>query len=205
MATAGKTSIGASEDFDAANDGDIQGPYTVGVGSPITGFHAYLRSASGAGATPAFRPLIYRDNAGEPGALIATLPEITFSEALTTAAWYDVTGLSIVSPVNQVWIGLWFKNSNHRYAYDTPGGNIARYDGAMLAYSSGGDAPDPWDTGGDSPGTQEKSFYIDYTTVATQTLRPDADTTTTGWTSTPLFSKINESSPDGTVITATAS
>lgn len=41
-------------------------------------------------------------------------------------------------------------------------------------------------------------------TVATQAVRPDADTTTTGWTSTPLFSKINESSPDGTVITATA-
>lgn len=41
--------------------------------------------------------------------------------------------------------------------------------------------------------------------VVTQTLRPDADTTTTGWTSTPLFSKINETSADGTVITATAS
>lgn len=41
--------------------------------------------------------------------------------------------------------------------------------------------------------------------AATQQLRPDADTTTTGWTSTPLFSKINESSADGTVITATAS
>lgn len=40
--------------------------------------------------------------------------------------------------------------------------------------------------------------------VSTQAVRPDADTTTTGWTSTPLFSKINESSPDGTVITATA-
>lgn len=38
-----------------------------------------------------------------------------------------------------------------------------------------------------------------------QWVRPDADTTTTGWTSTPLWSKIEESSPDGTVITATAS
>lgn len=38
-----------------------------------------------------------------------------------------------------------------------------------------------------------------------QTLRPVADVATTGWTTTPLFSKINESSPDGTVITATAS
>lgn len=34
--------------------------------------------------------------------------------------------------------------------------------------------------------------------------RPDADVTTTGWSSTPLWSKIEESSPDGTVISATA-
>lgn len=38
-----------------------------------------------------------------------------------------------------------------------------------------------------------------------QTLRPDADVTTTGWTTTPLWSKIEETSADGTVITATAS
>jgi len=38
-----------------------------------------------------------------------------------------------------------------------------------------------------------------------QTLRPDADIVTTGWATAPLFSKINESSADGTVITATAS
>jgi hypothetical protein len=37
------------------------------------------------------------------------------------------------------------------------------------------------------------------------TARPDADTTTTGWTSTPLWNKIEESSPDGTIVTATAS
>lgn len=38
-----------------------------------------------------------------------------------------------------------------------------------------------------------------------QTARPDADVSTTGWSTAPLFSKINESSADGTVITATAS
>lgn len=37
-----------------------------------------------------------------------------------------------------------------------------------------------------------------------QRMRPDADVTTTGWASTPLFSKVNETSPDGTVITSTA-
>jgi hypothetical protein len=37
-----------------------------------------------------------------------------------------------------------------------------------------------------------------------QTFRPDADTVTTGWTATPLWSKIEEETADGTVITATA-
>jgi hypothetical protein len=43
--------------------------------------------------------------------------------------------------------------------------------------------------------------------TTTQRLNPDADVTTTGWTTTPLWSKIDEdpASPDGTVISATAS
>lgn len=38
-----------------------------------------------------------------------------------------------------------------------------------------------------------------------QQIRPDADIATTGWATAPLWSKVDESSPDGTVITATAS
>lgn len=47
--------------------------------------------------------------------------------------------------------------------------------------------------------------FKELTPATGQTLRPDADTTTTGWTTTPLWSKIEETSADGTVITATAS
>jgi hypothetical protein len=49
------------------------------------------------------------------------------------------------------------------------------------------------------------TFKGSTTPPTVQTLRPDADTTTTGWTTTPLWSKIEETSADGTVITATAS
>jgi hypothetical protein len=38
--------------------------------------------------------------------------------------------------------------------------------------------------------------------AVTQAFLPDADITTTGWTSTPLWSKLNDSS-DATVVTAT--
>ncbi len=41
-------------------------------------------------------------------------------------------------------------------------------------------------------------------TATSQIILPDADTTTTGWTSTPLWSKVNDAS-DATVITSTAS
>lgn len=41
--------------------------------------------------------------------------------------------------------------------------------------------------------------------IALTTVRPDADVTTTGWSTAPLWSKIEEASADGTVITATAS
>ncbi len=43
-----------------------------------------------------------------------------------------------------------------------------------------------------------------YVSVSLDTSLPDADVTTTGWTTTPLYSKVNDSS-DATVIQATAS
>lgn len=64
-------------------------------------------------------------------------------------------------------------------------------------------------------GTTEGASGDSYLLLASQSLiengqqvvLPDADTTTTGWTSTPLWSKVDDpwSSPDGTVISATAS
>lgn len=180
------------------------GPFTVGAGSTISAFHAYLRSSGAGAADPAFRPLIYEDSAGEPGALIATLAEIVVPLADTTGAWRDLTGLSVVSTSDAIWIGLWYNGVNHRYAYDTPGGDVSRYKSSLATYSSSGDAPDPWPAGSDATDTQEHSTYIEYT-ASGQQLRPDADVTTTGWTTTPLWSKIEETSADGTVITATAS
>ena len=51
------------------------------------------------------------------------------------------------------------------------------------------------------------TLLIAAASVATVNVYPDADTTTTGWTATPLFSKVDEdpASPDGVVISATAS
>lgn len=166
MATAGKTTIGASDDHDAADDGDINGPYTVGAGSVITEYHAYLWSLNGAGANIKVRPIIYEDSAGEPGNLIATLTEIAFIAGSVTPQWRDLTGLSVPVSVDAIWIGLWFNNNNCEYAYDSPGGNPGRYKSSFAPYSSGGDAPTPWPTASDAPSTQEHSQYVTYTPAA---------------------------------------
>jgi hypothetical protein len=56
------------------------------------------------------------------------------------------------------------------------------------------------DTGNDPPGWTFDSLGA----IATQEVRPDADISTTGWTTAPLFSKINDQS-DATIITGTLS
>ena len=63
-----------------------------------------------------------------------------------------------------------------------------------------------------APATPFTIYYDDIAVSSTgwigpsaQQFRPDADVTTTGWTTTPLWSKVDEATADGTVITATAS
>lgn len=163
MATAGKTALGASEDFDGANDGDINGPYFVGAGSTITEYHVSFRSGDGLGAAPKCRPMLYRDNSTDAGALIATLDEIAILASDTVMADRSLTGLSVVSPVDYIWLGEWWNNTNHRYAYDSPGGTPGRYKSSLAVYASTGDSPDPWPASTDVTSGQEHTHYIVYT------------------------------------------
>ncbi len=53
---------------------------------------------------------------------------------------------------------------------------------------------------------QEPQLEVTYTVPATgQTLRPDADVTTTGWTPTPLWSRLDETPAGADIVSATAS
>jgi hypothetical protein len=78
-------------------------------------------------------------------------------------------------------VGLW--DENDAFATDHTGNGASR----TLLTGTTDDADDPADAAGWAAGP-------------TQAFLPDADTTTTGWTTTPLFSKINDAS-DATVIT----
>lgn len=162
MAIAGYDTIGASTDFNAANDGGVTGPFTVGIGATITEFHLYAEPGAGSGF---FRPIIYEDSGGEPGNLIATLVEQDVLSG-NPPAWYDVTGLSIVSSVAAIWIGLWTEDNFVLYHYDSPGGNPGRYKSNLAPYSATGDAPATWPAASDSLSSQQRSTYVVYTPAA---------------------------------------
>jgi hypothetical protein len=74
----------------------------------------------------------------------------------------------------------------------------------VLSATSSTSLAGTWTTAAGTPDVV--SAFVAYKAAAgVQQVRPDADVTTTGWTTTPLWSKIEETSADGTVITATAS
>jgi hypothetical protein len=90
---------------------------------------------------------------------------------------------------------------------------LAADSGATL--SGGGAAPNkrafifPHDTeattmAGNGIAILKNAYTWAFAAAAAQTLLPDADLATAGWTTAPLFSKVNDSS-DATIITATAS
>lgn len=77
--------------------------------------------------------------------------------------------------------------------------NLGRYGGGGSGFDGRLDEPAIW-----SSALSEAQFLSIYNAGLAQILLPDADTATGGWTTAPLFSKVNDSS-DATVITATAS
>jgi hypothetical protein len=82
------------------------------------------------------------------------------------------------------------------------GGRMAMLD---LSQTSAGSITPSFD--GDNAGYDYFAATValtDVPAVELDTVLPDADIATTGWSTAPLFSKVNDSS-DGTVITATAS
>lgn len=80
------------------------------------------------------------------------------------------------------------------------GGGAAALNSEADSSISGGNVVLTW---GDTDTVARLVNYVVFGEVTPgQVMRPDADTTTTGWTATPLYSKLNDES-DATVVTAT--
>jgi len=128
------------------------------------------------------------------------------SEPTVGADWVETASPSIFTAIG---IGSITAGAvNNITLTDLSGISRTGYTGIRLTLSSG--APTAGNTDFVQFATREHATFQEPRLSVTwtgggQTLRPDADITTSGWTTTPLFSKINEASADGTVITATAS
>lgn len=108
---------------------------------------------------------------------------------------YLLDCLTIDSPSHNVQPGA---NQTERYDFSAAGMNAASdtqagVDGGQMTHTWTGIAP-----------YSHIAIALIPSGAAPAAIRPDADTVTTGWTTAPLYSKINDSS-DTTVIQATAS
>lgn len=108
---------------------------------------------------------------------------------------YLLDALTIDSPSHNVQTGA---NQTERYDFSTVGCNAVS---DTQAGADGGVMSHTWTT---AAPFSHIAIGVIAAGSAPAAIRPDADTVTTGWTTAPLYSKINDSS-DATVIQATAS
>ncbi len=103
-ATFGNTAVGSSSDTFSANRKRVNS-YALGSAGAVSKLTMYLAPGVVRGQQD-IEGLIYADNSGSPGALIATTQQLVFSST-NNAGWYD---LPFSSPVNlaagQYWIGV---------------------------------------------------------------------------------------------------
>lgn len=106
MAVFGKTDNGASTTVASADRKTVSQatPSTSGI---VTSLTARLNTNNAAGAT-VFRGVIYADNAGAPGALLAVGDEVAINGTTETAYTSDFSGANQISIVGSTpyWIGV---------------------------------------------------------------------------------------------------
>ena len=115
-------------------DYERMSPFALGETGTVTQLVIYL--ASPAGGSQRMRPVIYRDAAGSPGALVATGPE----RLLAPAAGGEWVELPLAAPVTLApgtyWLGLLTGETNRatlHFLGTTPGQKIYAWD----AYANG--------------------------------------------------------------------
>lgn len=167
--------------------------------NPAVGTHDIVISLSSAGAhrgagayvfdgvdqTTTFRTVAKSGGVGT--SVTNTVPSVVSGDYVLDALTVDATGHAIASGANQT----------ERWDFSTTGMECVS---DTQAGSDGGEMSHTWTTSADF--THMAIALIPAGAPPAQ-IRPDADVATTGWTTTPLYSKINDSS-DATVIQATA-
>ncbi|HEV7528219.1 MAG TPA: hypothetical protein VGO29_04930, partial [Solirubrobacteraceae bacterium] len=154
--TFGKTSVGASSDSFLADRKRVN-RYALTAPGSLSKLSIYL-APTGTAGQQLLKGLVYADNGGSPGALLASTEALTF-KSTNAAGWYDLTFSSPVKlAAGNYWIG----------AITGATSNVAgfRYDSVTAAraynansYTSG--ATNPF--GSASTDNEQTSLYATYT------------------------------------------
>ncbi len=170
MATLGKTTQGASNDFIQSGSGNLQvfGPYTLPVDGDVSKISVYVRAE----ATIKFYGYIYADVAGSPvtykGQTVLTTvtpaggwEDATFSSPVSLTAGVYWVGVKVSTTSATSLLGVYDAVAGGRFFSNTGGGDADGYSGAFPAATSD---------------THQFSCYATYTqtVVATSTAPPVA-------------------------------
>ena len=136
----GQSQVGTLVDTGGAGYLDLSGPYTVSAAVSVSQLNGYI---AGSSAASRIRGVIYTNNSGQPGTLVAVTSEV--SVAANRAAGWLV--LPLASPVQlaagSYWLGYWYADGNSRLYYLNVAG-AERYKAA--AYSATGNPPTSFGT-----------------------------------------------------------
>ena len=115
----GQAQVGTLVDGGGAGYLDLSGPYALGSTVSVTRLSGYM---AGGSAVSRMRGLIYTNNGGQPGTLVAVSSEISIAAA-AAATWVSLPFTSPVTlPAGSYWLGYWYADGNgRRYYTDTTG------------------------------------------------------------------------------------
>ena len=150
----GKSTVGGTKGSLTANVKRVA-KYTADANRDVAEVWAWLRG-DGSVASQVIKAVIYADSAGEPGALLGTSAEVTFSAETTAGAFVQFTFATPVVVVSGTayWLGLisGATSAVTEIAWDAAGAFRS------LADTYTGGAADPFG-GGATSGAREFSFY----------------------------------------------
>jgi lysophospholipase L1-like esterase len=131
----GYPAVGAQSSPDGPNYLDVSGPWSLSQAAPVSQLRGYV---AGGAAVSKLRTVVYADNGGTPGAVVATSTEVSVP-AQQAASWVVFPLPASVSvPAGRYWLGYWYADGNTTISFDT-GVSSQRY--KQATYASTGSAP----------------------------------------------------------------
>lgn len=160
--TFGKTSVGASSDNGIFTNYKVVHAATLGVAGTVSKLTLYAIPGLNSPNAETLKALIYADEGGVPGKLLAVGSEVTYQGNVNGSGWIDLPlATPVTLPAGNYWLGFITGGANEGmgYVYDNVSGSRA-YN--ANSYTSG--PTDPFGTA--SKDSEQASIYATYTPAA---------------------------------------